>query len=36
MAISPAILAEQNDPSLSSAFNELFALQQKKTNLLFQ
>ena len=35
MAISPAILAEQNDPSLSSAFNELFALQQKKTNLLF-
>lgn len=35
MAISPAILAEQNDPALSSSFNELFALQQKKTNLLF-
>lgn len=35
MAISPAILAEQNDPTLSSSFNELFALQQKKTNLLF-
>ncbi len=35
MAISPAILAEQNDPALSGAFNELFALQQKRTNLLF-
>jgi len=35
MAISPAILADANDPSLSGAFNELFALQQKKTNLLF-
>jgi capsular exopolysaccharide synthesis family protein len=35
MAISPAILAEQNDPALSSAFSELFALQQKRTNLLF-
>jgi tyrosine-protein kinase Etk/Wzc len=35
MAISPAILAEQNDPALSGAFNELFALQQKRANLLF-
>ena len=35
MAISPAILAEQNDPALSGAFNELLALQQKRTNLLF-
>ncbi|MBK7886335.1 MAG: polysaccharide biosynthesis tyrosine autokinase [Bacteroidetes bacterium] len=35
LAISPAVLAQQNDPSLSSAFTELFALQQKRTNLLF-
>lgn len=35
LTISPAILAEQNDPSLTSAFTELFALQQRKTNLLF-
>lgn len=35
LAISPAILAESNDPALSSSFNELFALQQKRTNLLF-
>lgn len=35
MAISPAILAEQNDPSLTSSFNELFALQQRRSNLLF-
>lgn len=35
MALSPAVLAQQNDPSLSSAFTELFALQQKRTNLLF-
>ncbi len=35
MAISPSILAEQNDPSLSSSFSELFAMQQKRTNLLF-
>ena len=35
MAVSPSILAEQNDPSLTSGFAELFALQQKRTNLLF-
>lgn len=35
MSVSPALLAESNDPSLTSAFNELFALQQKRTNLLF-
>ncbi len=35
LAISPAVLAEQNDPSLANAFTELFALQQKRTNLLF-
>ncbi len=35
LAISPAVLAEQNDPALSAAFSELFALQQKRTNLLF-
>lgn len=35
LTFSPSILAEQNDPGLSQAFNELFALQQKRTNLLF-
>lgn len=35
LAISPALLADQNDPALSSAFTELTALQQRKTNLLF-
>lgn len=35
LAISPAILAESNDNALSTSFNELFALQQKRTNLLF-
>ncbi len=35
LSISPAVLAQQNDPSLSSAFTELFSLQQKRTNLLF-
>jgi len=34
-SISPAILAEQNDPGLSTAFTELFALQQRRSNLLF-
>jgi len=34
MAISPAILEEQ-DPTLANSFQELFSLQQKKTNLLF-
>lgn len=35
LAISPAILAESNDNALATSFNELFALQQKRTNLLF-
>lgn len=35
MAISPSILAEQPDQSLSNSFNELFAIQQRRTNLLF-
>lgn len=35
LAISPSLLAEQNDNSLATSFNELFALQQKKNNLLF-
>jgi capsular exopolysaccharide synthesis family protein len=35
LAISPAILAETSDNALSTSFNELFALQQKRTNLLF-
>ena len=35
LTFSPSILAEQNDPGLTQAFNELFALQQKRTNLLF-
>ncbi len=35
MAISPSILAEQSDASLTSSFDELLALQQKRTNLLF-
>ncbi|MFM7016577.1 MAG: polysaccharide biosynthesis tyrosine autokinase [Bacteroidota bacterium] len=35
MAISPSVLAEANDPGLQSAFDELYALQQKRANLLF-
>ncbi|NNM15175.1 MAG: hypothetical protein HKO56_00855, partial [Bacteroidia bacterium] len=35
ITISPSLLANQNDPSLSAAFNELAALQQRKTNLMF-
>jgi capsular exopolysaccharide synthesis family protein len=35
MAISPAVLAEANDPGLQGAFDELYALQQKRSNLLF-
>lgn len=35
MAISPSVLAEANDPGLQSAFDELYALQQKRSNLLF-
>lgn len=35
LALSPSILAEQNDPALTTSFNELFALKQKRTNLLF-
>ncbi|MEP7169755.1 MAG: Wzz/FepE/Etk N-terminal domain-containing protein, partial [Bacteroidota bacterium] len=33
--VAPALLADQDDPSLSSAFTELSGLYQKKTNLLF-
>jgi capsular exopolysaccharide synthesis family protein len=35
LALSPSILAEQNDAALTTSFNELFALKQKRTNLLF-
>jgi len=35
MAISPSVLAEANDPGLQGAFDELYALQQKRSNLLF-
>ncbi|HNQ13801.1 MAG TPA: polysaccharide biosynthesis tyrosine autokinase [Bacteroidia bacterium] len=35
MAIAPSLLADQNDASLNSAFNELYTLQQRRTNLLF-
>lgn len=35
MSLSPTLLVEQNDPSLSTSFNELFALQQKRSNLMF-
>lgn len=35
MAISPSVLAEANDPGLQNAFDELYALQQKRSNLLF-
>ncbi|HQF27780.1 MAG TPA: polysaccharide biosynthesis tyrosine autokinase, partial [Bacteroidia bacterium] len=35
LAISPSVLADANDEALSNAFNELYALQQKRTNLLF-
>jgi tyrosine-protein kinase Etk/Wzc len=35
LAISPSILAETSDNALATSFNELFALQQKRTNLLF-
>lgn len=35
LAISPSVLADANDDALSNAFNELYALQQKRTNLLF-
>lgn len=35
LAISPSLLAEQGDNSLTTSFNELFALQQKRNNLLF-
>lgn len=35
IALSPSILAEQNDASLTTSFSELFALKQKRTNLLF-
>jgi len=35
MAISPSVLAEANDPGLQGAFDELYALQQKRANLLF-
>ena len=35
MAISPSVLAEANDPGLQAAFDELYALQQKRSNLLF-
>ncbi|HKR03098.1 MAG TPA: polysaccharide biosynthesis tyrosine autokinase [Bacteroidia bacterium] len=33
--VAPALLADQDDPSLSTAFTELSTLYQKKTNLLF-
>ncbi|MEO5571352.1 MAG: polysaccharide biosynthesis tyrosine autokinase [Bacteroidia bacterium] len=33
--VAPALLADQDDPSLSSSFAELSNLYQKKTNLLF-
>jgi len=35
MAISPSVLAEANDPGLQSTFDELYSLQQKRSNLLF-
>lgn len=35
MAISPSVLAEANDPGLQNAFDELYAFQQKRSNLLF-
>lgn len=35
LAIAPSLLADQNDASLNSAFNELYTLQQRRTNLLF-
>jgi len=35
MAISPSVLAEANDPGLQGAFDELYGLQQKRSNLLF-
>lgn len=35
LAVSPSLLAEQGDNSLTNSFNELFALQQKRNNLLF-
>ena len=35
LSISPAILAESSDNALSTSFNELFAKQQKRTDLLF-
>jgi tyrosine-protein kinase Etk/Wzc len=35
LAISPSMLAEQGDNSLTTSFNELFALQQKRNNLMF-
>ena len=34
-AISPALLGDAPDPAMGSAFTELSALQQRKTNLLF-
>ncbi len=33
--ISPSALADQNNPSLATAFNDLSALMQRKTNLSF-
>jgi capsular exopolysaccharide synthesis family protein len=33
--VAPALLADQNDPSLSTAFTDLSNLYQRKTNLLF-
>jgi len=35
MAISPSILAETNDPSLSAAVTKLADLQQKRSSLMF-
>jgi tyrosine-protein kinase Etk/Wzc len=35
MAISPSVLADANDEAISGAFNELYALQQRRVNLMF-
>jgi len=35
MSLSPTLLAESNDPSLTASFTELYALQQKRSNLMF-